>query len=93
MTEQPTGSDDEHLERTVANSAPGSAINPTPDEKEALLDAYDLDEDGKVSLVEEARSALGVVDARLEEFAEEHEGVVGKLADAAHKVVDKLDND
>lgn len=92
MSERPTGPDHPH-ERTVANSAPSSNIDPSPEEREALLDAYDLDDDGKVSLVEEARSVLGVVDARLEEAAEEHEGVVGKLADAAHRVVDKLDND
>lgn len=95
MTEPSSDAADspEPHERTVANSAPGSSIDPTTDEKEALLDAYDLDDDGKVSLVEEARSALGVVDARLEEIAEEHDGVVGKLADVAHRVVDKLDND
>jgi len=79
--------------RTVANSTPASSIDPSPEDEEVLLEAYDVDGDGKVSLVEEARAALGVVDARLEEIAEEHDGVIGKLADAAHHVVDKLDND
>lgn len=65
---------------------------PTPEEQEILLDAYDLDGDGKVSIVEDARATLGIVDAKLEEIAEEG-GVRGKLADAARKVVDKIDND
>lgn len=82
----------EHDERRMANSSPASRIDPTPEEKDALLAAYDIDGDGKVSLVEEARSALGVVDARLEELAEGG-GVKGKVADAAHRVVDQLDND
>jgi hypothetical protein len=56
------------------------------------LDAYDLDHDGKISIVEAERARLGLVDARLEELAE-HDGVKGKLAKAAHEVIDKLDND
>ena len=59
---------------------------------EAQVDAYDLDEDGKISLVEMERARLGLVDARMEELAEDG-GVKGKLAEAAHKVLDKLDND
>jgi hypothetical protein len=55
-------------------------------------DPYDLDEDGTVSLVEAERGRLGMVDARLEQLADEP-GLKGRLADAAHKVVDKLDND
>ncbi len=69
---------------------PGSNEPHIPDEAE--LDAFDLDQDGKISVVEEERARLGVVDARLEAIAEEG-GVKGKLADAAHRVVDKLDND
>lgn len=69
---------------------PGSQEPHIPDEAE--LAAFDLDQDGKISLVEEERARLGVVDARLEAIAEEG-GVIGKLADAAHRVVDKLDND
>lgn len=80
---------------------PGAEVGETPaaalervenDDDAARLDAYDLDDDGKVSLVEDARASLGVVDARLEELAEEP-GLKGRLANAAHKVTDKLDND
>ena len=56
------------------------------------LEAYDLDGDGKISIVENERARLGIVDARLEELAE-HDGVTGAVAEAAHKVVDRLDND
>ena len=55
-------------------------------------DVFDLDHDGKISPVEAERARWGVVDARLEEIAEEG-GVKGHLAEAAHKLVDKLDND
>jgi hypothetical protein len=41
----------------------------TPDEVE--LAAYDLDDDGKISMIESERARLGLVDARLEEIAEE----------------------
>jgi hypothetical protein len=61
-----------------------------PDELE--LEVYDLDHDGKISAVEAERARLGLVDARLEEIADEG-GVKGKLADAAHHLLDKLDND
>lgn len=56
------------------------------------LETYDLDGDGKISVIESERARLGLVDARLEEIAEEG-GVKGKLAEAAHTVLDKLDND
>lgn len=69
---------------------PGSNEPHIPDEAE--LDAFDLDHDGTISVSEEERARLGVVDARLEQIAEEG-GVKGKLADVAHKIVDKLDND
>lgn len=69
---------------------PGSNEPHIPDEDE--LEAFDLDQDGTISVVEEERARLGVVDARLEAIAEEG-GVKGKLADAAHFIVDKLDND
>lgn len=60
----------------------------TPDE----VDAYDLDDDGKISIVEMGRAQIGIVDAHMEELAE-HDGVTGKLAEVAHKVLDALDND
>jgi len=56
------------------------------------LDTYDLDGDGKISVIESERARLGLVDARLEEIADEG-GIKGKIADAAHHVIDKLDND
>lgn len=65
----------------------------TPDDAE--LAAYDADEDGKIGLIDGYRATLGLVDAELELAAEkaDHKGVKGHLADAAHKIVDKLDND
>ena len=60
----------------------------TPEE----VDAYDLDDDGKISLTEMGRAKIGIVDARLEQIAE-RDGVTGKLAEAAHKVLDAIDND
>ncbi len=56
------------------------------------LEAFDLDHDGKISLVESERARLGIIDARLEEIAEEG-GLKGKLAEGAHHLLDKLDND
>lgn len=56
------------------------------------VEAFDLNDDGKISIVEQERARLGVLDARLEEIAEEG-GIKGKLADAAHQLIDKLDND
>jgi hypothetical protein len=64
----------------------------TAEEKANRLEAYDLDEDGHVGVVDDVRARLGVIDARLEEVAEEG-GVKGKIADAAHHLVDRLDND
>ncbi len=59
---------------------------------EAELDAFDLDHDGKISIAEDARARLGLVDARLEEIAHEG-GLKGKLADGAHHLLDHFDND
>ncbi len=61
-------------------------------DEESFVAAYDLDGDGEVSAVEDARAVLGLADARLEQIADEG-GAKGKLAEAAHKIVDKLDND
>ncbi len=68
--------------------------SPRPDDErpEEELEAFDLDHDGKISLVESERARLGVVDARLEEIAEEG-GLKGKLAEGMHHIIDKLDND
>lgn len=62
------------------------------DEDEVQLGAFDLDGDGKVSTIEDTRATLGLIDARLEQVADQG-GVKGKIADAAHHVVDRLDND
>jgi len=65
----------------------------TPETEEELdLVSFDLNDDGKISPLEAARQELGLVDARLEEIAKDG-GVKGKLAGAAHHVLDKLDND
>lgn len=69
---------------------PGSNEPHIPDEAE--LEAFDLDQDGQIGVLESERARLGVVDARLEEVAHEG-GIKGKIADVAHKVIDKLDND
>ncbi|CAB4364242.1 MAG: hypothetical protein F2681_01290 [Actinobacteria bacterium] len=69
---------------------------PTPSDDEALeLETFDADHDGKIGLIDGYRATLGLVDAELEIAADkaEHKGVKGHLADAAHKLVDKLDND
>lgn len=63
-----------------------------PEAKASRVGAYDLDGDGKVSPIEDARATLGVIDAQLEHAAEEG-GIKGKLAEAAHHIADKLDND
>ena len=72
-----------------------TSTEPTDEDEtqdELDLETYDLDGDGKISAIEAERARLGLVDARLEEIAEEG-GVKGAIAEAAHKVVDKLDND
>jgi hypothetical protein len=56
------------------------------------VEAYDLDDDGKISLTEMGRAKIGIVDARLEQIAEE-DGITGKVAGAVHKVLDAIDND
>lgn len=73
-------------------------VNPASEaatDEELELDVYDADGDGKIGLVDGYRATLGLVDAELEIAADkaEHKGVKGHLADAAHKIVDKLDND
>jgi len=73
------------------NSTPADEALAAPSD-DAEVAAFDLDGDGKISTIEAERARLGVVDARLEEIAEQG-GVKGAIADALHKVVDKLDND
>ena len=88
MSDDPTNDpvhDDPRFVQPIGDAEPESA---TPEQ----LEAYDLDEDGKISIVENERARLGIVDARLEELAEQ-DGVTGAVAEAAHKIVDRLDND
>jgi hypothetical protein len=59
------------------------------EDKASRLEAYDLDGDGHVGLVEDARATHGVIDARLEQMANEG-GEEGKIADAAHHLADRL---
>ena len=73
-----------------ANHTEETDDEPTPEQID--LETFDLDGDGKISLIESERARLGLVDARLEELAEEG-GLKGSIAEAAHKVLDKLDND
>ena len=71
--------------------APTDDATPETDEELDLV-SFDLNDDGKISPLEGARQELGIADARLEEIAKEG-GIKGKIADAAHHVLDKLDND
>ncbi len=57
-----------------------------------MLDAFDLDGDGEISNTEAARANLGVVDAGLQTRAKRG-GIIGRLAAAAHRVLDRFDND
>ena len=45
---------------------------------QAALDAYDLDDDGRISLTENVRAELGMLDAHAGEMAEES-GLKGKV--------------
>ena len=63
---------------------------PTDDELE--LETYDIDHDGEIGVIDHERARLGLVDARMEEIAEEG-GIKGVLAEAAHKILDVFDND
>ena len=86
MSDEPTppaDQDDEGIVQPV-----GSPEHVTDEQ----VEAYDLDGDGKISLIENERARLGIIDARLEQIADEG-GVKGAVADAAHRVVDRLDND
>lgn len=84
--------DDQVADEADATGADDAAVD-SEESKEALdLATYDLNHDGKISPLEGARAELGLVDARLEEIAEEG-GIKGKLANAAHHLLDKLDND
>ncbi len=71
-------------------STPGTSDELT--DEELNLETFDADHDGKIGVIDGVRAELGLIDARLEEEAAEG-GIKGKIADALHHVVDKLDND
>ena len=68
----------------------GATDQPTDDELE--LETYDIDGDGEIGVIDHERARLGLVDARMEEIAEEG-GIKGALAEVAHKILDVFDND
>jgi len=76
----------------MASNSGNDPVAEELDDDEVRLGAYDLDGDGEISPVEDARAQLGLIDARLEQAAEAG-GITGKIADAAHHIVDRLDND
>ena len=90
---QPTAIDQAALPDDSApnDSAPNDSAHVETDE-ELELETFDLDHDGKISIAEQERARLGLVDARLEEIAGEG-GIKGKLAGGAHHILDKFDND
>jgi hypothetical protein len=63
-----------------------------PTDAELELETYDLDGDGEIGVIDHERARLGLVDARMEEIAEEG-GIKGALAEVAHKILDVFDND
>ena len=79
-------------ETTPENNQPSPAQDQHDSQQDDRLEAYDLNNDGKVSTVEAARAQLGIVDARLEQI-EQGGGASGKAAGVIRKVTDKLDND
>lgn len=89
---EPTDDTPSPADTQITDSDPADTDIDTASDVANRLEAYDLDGDGEIGLVEDARARLGMVDARLEEVAEEG-GVKGKIADAAHHLVDRIDND
>ena len=87
-----TCSMDDDEDPQAAQSAPGQETEDGDVDREATLEAFDLDHDGKVSDTEAARANLGVIDAGLQARAERG-GILGKLAGLAHRVLDRFDND
>ncbi len=73
-----------------SETSTGATDQPTDDELE--LETYDIDGDGEIGVIDHERARLGLVDARMEEIAEEG-GIKGALAEVAHKILDVFDND
>ena len=63
-----------------------------PTDAELELETYDIDGDGEIGVIDHERARLGLVDARMEEIADEG-GIKGALAEVAHKILDVFDND
>jgi hypothetical protein len=82
----------EHGDAEEIDSEVSGTDDPAPDDDTAELDAYDLDDDGQVSLTENLRGELGMLDAQAEQAAEEP-GLKGKTAKVVHRILDKFDND
>lgn len=78
---------------TAARDNGDDGSDDTAAESERLLAIYDLDGDGKISVVESMRATLGLIDARAQKIAEKRDGVLGKLATVAHRMLDRFDND
>lgn len=76
----------------VDDGAEATPDDTTDGPDEAALEAFDLDGDGRISVTENARAELGIVDAQAEEMGDEP-GLKGKIGRAAHRLLDKLDND
>ena len=74
------------------SETPSAATEGDPTADELELETYDLDRDGEIGVIDHERARLGLVDARMEEIAEDG-GIKGALAEAAHKILNKLDND
>ncbi len=76
----------------MSDADPTAQDETAEDVTDAEMEAYDVDHDGKIGIIDRERAQLGLVDARLEEIAHDG-GIKGKLADAAHHLLDKIDND
>ena len=64
--------------RAFADDAAGATPDDTNEPDEAALEAFDLDGDGRISVTENARAELGIVDAQAEEMGDEP-GLKGKI--------------
>jgi hypothetical protein len=88
MTDERDAHDEPVVDEVAEETSDAGADGPD----EAALEAFDLDGDGRISVTEDARAELGIADARAEELGKEP-GLKGKFGRAAHRILDKLDND
>jgi len=73
-------------------SEPSTGAADEQTDAELELETYDIDHDGEIGVIDHERARLGLVDARMEEIAEEG-GIKGAFAGVAHKILDAFDND